>query len=308
MQSPIMPLPNMAASFGAKSRTWYVWGNKTKSGFALSITCFNAAQYPSGVYASSKPCSTRRTSATCFAASSSAKAATPFPITSALTLLNVSFAICWAAAKVSKLALIHFPCRSSVMTRIFMARSLALQISISRQVSLLFLWACRSEIQFSVDDFDGHDDGRVRQLQQTGQQHAGLSEAVIVALQSGQHQIGLFLANRSRQCFGRSQRIELGKIIVHNMDAAVRAFRERFLDRLLHALRAHRKRDHFPAVFFLQPQSFFQRVTVRLVHFEPDVRFLDPVSRDRQWCVFRGNLFDANDNFHKIFPSTETKT
>src|SRR6266436_1618722 len=59
------------------------------------------------------------TSATFFAASSSASPATPLPITNALTVLEVSFAICCAADKVSKLALFHFPCRCSAMTRIF---------------------------------------------------------------------------------------------------------------------------------------------------------------------------------------------
>src|SRR6267143_59722 len=121
MQSPIMPLPSMAARLGAKSRTWYVCGNKTTSGFADSMTCFNATEYPSGVYASSKSCSTLRTSATFFAASSFANAATPFPITSALTALDVSLEICCAAANVSKLALFHLPCRCSVTTRIFIA-------------------------------------------------------------------------------------------------------------------------------------------------------------------------------------------
>src|SRR5207237_1977725 len=37
---------------------------------ALSTTCFSATPYPSGVYASSKSCSTLRTSATFFAARS----------------------------------------------------------------------------------------------------------------------------------------------------------------------------------------------------------------------------------------------
>src|SRR5216684_4395814 len=60
------------------------------------------------------------TSATFFAASSSASPATPLPITNALTVLEVSFAICCAAASVSKLVLFHFPCRCSAMTRIFM--------------------------------------------------------------------------------------------------------------------------------------------------------------------------------------------
>jgi len=90
------------------------------------------------------------------------------------------------------------------------------------------------------------------------------------------------------------------------VNAAVRAFRESFFNSLLDALRAHGKRGHFPAVLFLQAQRFFERVAVRLVHFEADVGFLDPVSGDGQRGVFRGNLIDAHDNFHEILPSTRT--
>src|SRR5215469_13137277 len=84
------------------------------------MTCFRATQKPSGVYASSRSCSTRRTSATFFVASSSANDETPLPMTSALTALEVSLAICCAATSVSKLALFHLPWRCSVTTRIFM--------------------------------------------------------------------------------------------------------------------------------------------------------------------------------------------
>src|SRR6266852_3315253 len=77
-------------------------------------------QYPSGVYASSRSCSTSSTSEIFFAASSLARPATPLPITSALTVLEVSLAICCAAASVSKLVLFHLPFRCSAMTRIFM--------------------------------------------------------------------------------------------------------------------------------------------------------------------------------------------
>ena len=50
-----------------------------------------------------------RTSATFFVANSPASGVTSLPITSALTELEVSLAICWAAARVSKLVLFHLP-------------------------------------------------------------------------------------------------------------------------------------------------------------------------------------------------------
>ena len=58
-------------------------------------------------------------------------------------------------------------------------------------------------------------------------------------------------------------------------------------------------RDHFAAVLFLQAQRFFERVAVRLVHFEADVGFFDPVAGDRKRRVFGGNLFDTDDDFQR---------
>src|SRR5229473_3810816 len=99
------------------------------------------------------------------------------------------------------------------------------------------------QFHFSISNFDGHDDGGVRQIQQPGKQNAGLAEAMVVALQSGQNQISFFLSDRGGQGFRRTQRIELREIVVRDVNAAVRALGERFFDGLLHALGAHGKRS-----------------------------------------------------------------
>src|SRR5216683_796300 len=371
------------------------------------MTCFSATQYPSGVYASSKSCSTFSTSATFFAAKSSANAATPLPMTSAVTALDVSLAICCAAASVSKLALFHFPCRCSVMTRIFIsfprppkereiprfarndglfrsrspvdcyhrsnharfelqffdqpcrhffwcARQKLRLFRLCRHINLFdFLrWLCRNAQRFarnsdelfflgrhdalqrgvthlvdagldrkdgrqraldmlkpaglefplqfhpSVSHFDLHDDGRVRQIEQRGQQHPRLPEAVIVALQSRQDQVRFFFLNGDRECLRGAQGIELREMVIRDVNPAVRTLGKRFFDRLLHALRPHGQRNHFPTMLFLEPERFFQRIAVRFVHLETDVRFLDPVPGNRQRRIFRGNLLNAHDNVH----------
>src|ERR1700722_2015731 len=113
------------------------------------------------------------------------------------------------------------------------------------------------QTQLSVLRFDGHDDRGVREIEKPREQHAGLTEAVIVTLQSGQYEIEFFFLDRRREIRRCAKRIELRKIIVSDMNTAVRAFRERFFDRLLDALWAHRERDDFAAVLFLQPQRFF---------------------------------------------------
>ena len=71
------------------------------------------------------------------------------------------------------------------------------------------------------------------------------------------------------------------ELVVGNVNAAVGALGQRFLDRLLHALRAHRKRHHFAAVLFLEAQGFFERKAVGLVHLESDIGFADPERRRR---------------------------
>ena len=52
--------------------------------------------------------------------------------------------------------------------------------------------------------FDLHDDGGVRQAEQFGEQHAGLAEALIVALQAGEDQIEIFLLRSPRPAISRS--------------------------------------------------------------------------------------------------------
>src|SRR5216683_3999183 len=343
------------------------------------MTWDSAPQYPSGVYASSKSCWTSSTWATFFAASSSTSPATPLPITNALTVLEVSLAICCAAASVSKLVLFHFPCRCSAMTRIFISNHPRLKLQLLHQLAgylfrragqefrllrfrrhINFLHALRElrgntqrlardggnflllrshdslqrrvahlvdarlnaqhrgkralnvleppglqlalQFHFLPIHFDGHYDGRVRHIQHARQQHARLCEPLVIALQTGQHQIVFLLLDGRRNRFRRAQRIELREIIVGNVNTAVRALGQRLLDRLLHALRPHRKCNHFAAVFFLQPQSFFQRVAVRLVHLKADIRFTNPVAGDGERRVFGGNLLDAHDNIHGIVP------
>ncbi len=49
------------------------------------------------------------------------------------------------------------------------------------------------ELHFSIGHFNGHDDGGMRPIQEGGEQNAGLPETVIVALQTGEHQVALLL-------------------------------------------------------------------------------------------------------------------
>jgi len=94
--------------------------------------------------------------------------------------------------------------------------------------------------------------------------------------------------------------------VVHDVHCAVGALGERFLDRLFHALRPHRYRNHFAGVFLLQAKGFLERETVRFIHFKSDVGLADPSAIDNyQGGVFGGDLLDANDNLHPHLTITE---
>ncbi len=142
----------------------------------------------------------------------------------------------------------------------------------------------------------------MRQIEKGGEEDAGLAKAVVVALQAGENQIGFFFLNRGSQRFCGTERVELGEIVIGDVNGAVSAFCESFLDGLLHTLWTHGKDDHFAAMLFLEAQRFFERVTVGLVHLEADVGLLDPVSSNRQRRVLRGNLLNADDDVHGTFP------
>ena len=61
------------------------------------------------------------------------------------------------------------------------------------------------------------------------------------------------------------------------MDGAVGALGQRFANGLGGARRSGAQRDDFAAVLFLQLQSLFERIGVRLVDLVGEVGFLDPL-------------------------------
>src|SRR5439155_15949759 len=93
--------------------------------------------------------------------------------------------------------------------------------------------------------------------------------------------------------------IETDKGIVLEMDSPVRAFGQSFPQNLLRSLGTGRDNDYFPAVLLFLAQSFFQRVSIWLVHFVRNI-FTNPgaglVQLERR--IFLRNLLHANQDLH----------
>ena len=150
-------------------------------------------------------------------------------------------------------------------------------------------------------DVDLHDDCGVRKAEQFGEQHAGLAETLVVALQAGEDQIELFVFDCGSQRTRGRQRIEFVELIVGNVDSAVGAFGQSFFDGLFGAVGTHGDGHDFAALFFFQAQGFFEREAVRLIRFEADVGFADPRAAfdDGERRILGGNLFDADSDFQE---------
>src|SRR6266849_5044239 len=286
------------------------------------MTWDSAPQYPSGVYASSKSCWTSSTSATFFAANSSASPATPLPITNPLTVLEVSFAICCAAASVSKLVLFHLPWRCSAMTKTFISNHPCFKLQLLHQFCGYFLGRTRQE--FRLLRLRGHVDfyhalcrldGNSERFARDGRDffflrgHDALQRGVAYFVNSrlnGEHsrQRAFDMLKPAGLEFALELHFSIGHFNGHD-DGGMRPIQqcgERFLDRLLYALWSQGKRNHLAAVLFLEPQRFFECVTVRLVHLKADVGFANPVSGDGQRGVFGGNLLYAHEDVHGSRP------
>ena len=103
-----------------------------------------------------------------------------------------------------------------------------------------------------------------------------------------------------RQGARDAESVERGEGRIVQMQRAVGALGQSFLDGLLGARRSERGEHHFAAVLFLQAQAFFEREDIRLVDFKTEVGFLHPGAGrvQPQHGVTGGNLLDANDDFH----------
>ncbi len=152
--------------------------------------------------------------------------------------------------------------------------------------------------------FNLHDDGRVRPSQQLRQHHAGLRVAVIVGLQAGEDQIKLLIFNCRRKCPRGVRRVQPHKTGILKMNGTVRALGQRLAKHLLRPRRPGGNGDHFPAMLFFLPQSFFERKRVRLIHFVRNI-LTNPSPRliQLERRILLRNLLHAHQNLQGISDS-----
>ena len=148
--------------------------------------------------------------------------------------------------------------------------------------------------------FDVQDQGGVGQVEQFGEDDAGLAQAQVFRLQTGEDEVGRLGLDSGGEQAGDAQRIECVEVIATDVDAAVGALGEGLADGWSDPLGSGGEDDDFAAVLFLELKGFFQGVGVGFVEGELEVGLLNPlagrVDADRRIAV--GNLFDGNDDFH----------
>ena len=108
-------------------------------------------------------------------------------------------------------------------------------------------------------------------------------------------------------CLGSGERfsgcefVAAFELIVEEMNGPVRSHGQTGPQNASRVLSANRYDDDFPAVLFLQPQPFLERVGVGLVELPRRVRVTHPglVVIDAHLPFARHHLFDADCNLHK---------
>ena len=116
----------------------------------------------------------------------------------------------------------------------------------------------------------------VRQAENLSKDYARLSISIVVRLQSRHDEVSILITN----CFCQNARGSEGRkvhnLVANHMNCAIGAARQRVFDHALRALWPHRNDHDFAAHFFLDAQRFFERIAIRLVHFERQIGFFDP--------------------------------
>ena len=137
-------------------------------------------------------------------------------------------------------------------------------------------------------------------LEQFGEDDAGLAVAEVIGLKAGEDQVGVLGADGFGDQAGHAEGVALGEVVGGDVDGAVGALGQGFADGGADALGAGADHDDFAAVFLLELEGFFQGVGVRLVHGVLEVGLLNPFARvvDADLRIALGDLLDGYDDFH----------
>ena len=137
-------------------------------------------------------------------------------------------------------------------------------------------------VEAGVGLLDGEDERSVRQAEQFGEDHAGLSEAEVVGLQAGQHQVGRFGLDGFGEQPRDRERIELMQVVGVHVDGAIGALGEGFANGGADALRAGGEDDHFAAVLFLELQRLLRARRRPIRSWRTARRLLQSICRPRR--------------------------
>ena len=145
----------------------------------------------------------------------------------------------------------------------------------------------------------------MRQAEPLGEDDAGLRRALIVRLQTGEHQIEMLIAHGVGERAGDDKRVgaDRRQPFVLHMNRPIRAARERLAKHLRRACGSRRAHHDLAAVLFAKAQGLLECVRVGLVHLEAGVLLANAPLRliDPRLPFTGGDLFDANGDSHGVY-------
>ena len=128
------------------------------------------------------------------------------------------------------------------------------------------------------------------------------AESLIIGLQTGEHEIDLFILDRRGERASNRVRVGRRQAVRFHVHGTIGAPRQRFPDHLRRPRGSGRADDHLAAVLLLEAQRLLERIRVRLVELEAGVLVANPGPGvvDTELPLARHDLLDAHGYLHAM--------
>jgi len=148
------------------------------------------------------------------------------------------------------------------------------------------------------------DQRGVGQVEEFGDDDAGLAEAEVFRLQAGEDEVGILRLDGGGEEAGYAECVAIAEVVAVDVDGAVCAFGESLADGLAYALGAGADDDDFAAVLLLELKGLFEGVGVGLVEGILEAGLFDPLTGgvDADLRIAFGNLLDCDYDLHSKQP------
>jgi len=140
----------------------------------------------------------------------------------------------------------------------------------------------------------------VRDAEEFGQDNAGLTEAEVVRLETGEDQVGRLGLDGVSKDLGYAESVAPAEVVGLDVDGAIGSLGEGLTQGAGDAFGTGADDDDLAPVLLLELKRLFKRISVGFVNGVAEVALVDSlaVTGDADRSIALGNLFNSDHNFH----------